>query len=132
MMKWKGIFLMWLGVGLLVSPSVWAERHDSGPPHPEEGRQKQHAEKDQDQESLDDRGSRDSDVFRRGPRQAGFMGSSERDSGRSRGFGSSSDRGGNGGPGERDGFRGRFGRVGTAELMAFLKEHEKELAETCK
>jgi hypothetical protein len=129
MMKWQGIFLMWLGVGLLVSPSLWAERHDPGPPHPEEGWQGQHPEKDQDGGSQYSRGPRDGEGFRRGPQDTGIMGSSERGPGRGRGFGGSPERGGNGGPGERDGFRSRFGRVGTAELMAFLKEHEPELAE---
>jgi len=109
-MTWKGILLVWLGVGILGIPSLLAARHDPGPPHPEEGWQGQHPEKDRGKESDN----------RRGPRESGLMGSSERGPGR--------DRGDNGG-GYGDRFRGRFGRVGTAELMAFLKEHEPELAE---
>jgi len=125
-MTWKGILLAWLGVGILGSPALLAERHDSGDPHPEEGWQGQHPEKDQDKDSDTRRGPREGEGIRRGPRDTGFMGSSDRGPGRGRGYGGPPGRGEGGGYGDQ--FRGRFGRVGTAELMEFLKEHEPELA----
>lgn len=115
-MKWKGILPAWLLVVILVSPSLLGERPDPGGSHPEEGWQGQHPEKDREGGSGYSRGRREGEGIRRGPRDAGFMGSSDRGSVRGRGF--------NGPPG----WRGRVG-VGTAELMAFLKEHEPKLAE---
>ena len=128
-MTWKGILLVWLGVGILGGPSLLAERHDPGGPHPEEGWQGQPPEKDRNQASDNGRVPREGEGFRRGPRDAGFIGSSDRGPGRDRGFGGPPDRGAGGGPGDSDRFRGRFGRVGTAELMEFLKKYEPDLAE---
>jgi hypothetical protein len=116
----KGILLVWLGVGILGSPSLLAERHDPVGPHPEEGLQGQHPKEDRDKDSDTRRDPREGEDFRRGPRDAGFVDSSDRGPGR--------DRDDNGG-GFGDRFRGRFGRVDTAELMEFLKKHESELAE---
>lgn len=105
-MKWKGFLPAWIVVGILVSPSLLGERRDPGGPHPEEGWQGQPPEKAREGRSGSGRG----------PRDSGFMDSSDRGPVRGRGYG--------GPPGGRGGFG-----VGTAELMVFLKEHEPKLAE---